>query len=75
MNDIVPCLGVVGSLTVIFGFLAFLRYMRYKETIALAEKGLTTPEPKSSKALLRWGIEHWNRKRLPVIAGARYGGT
>ena len=56
MNDIVPCLGVVGSLTVIFGFLAFLRYMRYKETIALAEKGLTTPETKSNKALLRWGI-------------------
>jgi glutamyl-Q tRNA(Asp) synthetase len=26
-------------------------------------------------ALLRWGIEHWDRKRLPVIAGARYAGT
>ena len=56
MNDIIPCLGVVGSLTVIFGFLAFLRYMNYKETIALAEKGLTRPESKSNKRLLRWGI-------------------
>ena len=56
MNDIFPCLGVVGSLTVIFGFLAFLRYMNYKETIALAEKGLTKPEPNSNKRLLRWGI-------------------
>jgi len=56
MNDIFPCLGVVGSLTVIFGFLAFLRYMNYKETIALAEKGLTKPESKSNKRLLRWGI-------------------
>ena len=56
MNDIFPCLGIVGSLTVIFGFLAFLRYMNYKETIALAEKGLTPPEPKSNKTLLRWGI-------------------
>jgi len=57
MNDIIPCLGVVGSLTVIFGFLAFLRYMNYKETIALAEKGLTKTETRSSnKGLLRWGI-------------------
>jgi len=39
MNDLIPCLGVFGVLTVIFGFLAFLRYMNYKETIALAEKG------------------------------------
>ena len=56
MNDIFPCLGIVGSLIVIFSFLAFLRYMRYKETIALAEKGLTLPEAKSNKTILRWGI-------------------
>ena len=56
MNDIIPYLGVVGSLTVIFSFLAFLRYMNYKETIALAEKGLTKPASKSNKTLLRWGI-------------------
>ena len=56
MNDIIPCLGVVGVLTVIFGFLAFLRYMNYKETIALAEKGLTKPESKTGKGLLTWGI-------------------
>ena len=56
MSDIFPCLGIVGSLTVIFGFLAFLRYMNYKETIALAERGLTKPESKSNKRLLRWGI-------------------
>ena len=56
MSDIFPCLGTVGSLTVIFGFLAFMRYMKYKETIAFAEKGLTPPQAKSYKALLRWGI-------------------
>src|SRR4030095_691418 len=56
MSDIFPCLGIVGSLTVIFGFLAFLRYMNYKETLALAEKGLTKPESKPGKGLLRWGI-------------------
>jgi hypothetical protein len=56
MNDIIPCLGVVGSLAIIFGFLAFLRYMNYKETIALAEKGITKPDSKAGKGLLRWGI-------------------
>jgi hypothetical protein len=56
MSDIIPCLGILGSLTVIFGFLAFLRYMKYRETIALAEKGLTAPETNSKNTLLRWGI-------------------
>jgi len=55
-SDLVPCLSIISVLLVIFGFLAFLRYMNYKETIALAEKGLTKPEPKSNKNLLRWGI-------------------
>lgn len=56
MNDIIPCLGVTGSLVIIFGFFAFLRYMNYRETIALAEKGLSRPETKDGKGLLRWGI-------------------
>ena len=56
MDALIACLGVVGILVVIFGFLAFLRYMNYKETLALAEKGLTKPESKSGKGLLRWGI-------------------
>jgi hypothetical protein len=56
MNDLIPCLGVIGVLAIIFGFLAFMRYMNYKETIALAEKGLSRPEKKSGKGLLRWGI-------------------
>ena len=56
MSDIFPCLGIVGSLTVIFGFLAFLRYMNYCETLALAEKGLSKPETHTGKGFLRWGI-------------------
>ncbi len=57
MNDLFPCLGVVATLAIIFGFLAFLRYMNYRETIALAEKGLTRSENKTGgKGLLRWGI-------------------
>jgi hypothetical protein len=55
MNDIIPCLGVTGTLALILGFLAFLRYMNYKETIALAEKGLTRPPARNGKGLLRWG--------------------
>ena len=56
MDALIACLGVVGTLVIISSFLAFLRYMNYKETIALAEKGLTKPETKSGKGLLRWGI-------------------
>ena len=56
MIDVLPCLGIIGTLTIIFGFLAFLRYLKYRETIAFAEKGLTPPETKSNKTLLRWGI-------------------
>jgi uncharacterized protein DUF6249 len=56
MNGLIPCLGFIGALAIIFGFLAFLRYMNYKETIALAEKGLTPPEQKTRSGFLRWGI-------------------
>jgi hypothetical protein len=56
MSDLIPCLGIIGVLAIIFGFLAFLRYLNYKETIALAEKGLSRPESRSKSGLLRWGI-------------------
>jgi hypothetical protein len=56
MSDIFPCLGFVGALAIIFGFFAFMRYLNYKETIALAEKGLTRPEQKTGSGFLRWGV-------------------
>jgi hypothetical protein len=59
LADFVPCVSIVSVLLVIFGFIAFLRYMNYRETIALAERGLTRPErpeSKNSRGLLRWGI-------------------
>ena len=56
MADLVPCISIVSILIVIFGFIAFMRYMNYRETLALAEKGLTRPETKSNKGFLRWGI-------------------
>ncbi|HEX9330819.1 MAG TPA: DUF6249 domain-containing protein [Anaerolineales bacterium] len=56
MDGLIPCLGLVGTLAIIFSFLAFIRYINYKETISLAEKGLTRPEGKTGKTVLRWGI-------------------
>jgi hypothetical protein len=56
MSDLIPCFAITGSLAIIFGFLAFLRYMNYKETITLAEKGLPRPEARPGGGLLRWGI-------------------
>lgn len=56
MNDIFLCLGAIATLAIILGFLAYLRYMNYKETVTLAEKGLTRPAGKTGNSMLRWGI-------------------
>jgi hypothetical protein len=43
---------------ILFGFFGYLRWLRYKETVLLAEKGLLRPEPNhgKGKGTLRWGI-------------------
>ena len=56
MDLVVACLGVLAVLIIIFGFIAFMRYLNYREMLALAEKGLTRPENKERKTLLRWGV-------------------
>jgi len=44
-------------LTIFLGFFAFLRYMRYKEVMTLAEKGLVHPsQTTNGSSTLRWGI-------------------
>jgi hypothetical protein len=44
-------------LLIIFGFFGYMRYLRYKETVVLAEKGLLRPQQNNSgKGALRWGI-------------------
>jgi Domain of unknown function (DUF6249) len=43
-------------LIIFFGFFAFLRYLSYRETLALAEKGLVRPRRGNGKDALRWGI-------------------
>lgn len=57
----VASLGVFAVFLLIFGFAAYLRYMRYKETLVLAEKGLVLPQKNGNgtsngKGTLRWGI-------------------
>lgn len=57
----VSSIGVFAIFLLIFGFAAFLRYMRYKETLALADKGLVRPQKNGNgtsngKGALRWGI-------------------
>lgn len=44
-------------LLIILGFFAYLRYIRYKETLSLAEKGWVKPvSTNSGKGTLVWGI-------------------
>lgn len=62
MNDVfeiaIPCLGFVGFFTLLFGFIAFMRFMSYRETLALAEKGLVRGDRRGrdGKDSLRWGV-------------------
>jgi len=56
MGDLIPVVGVSSVLIVIFTFVGYMRYINYKETLFLAEKGLVRPEQKAGKGLLRWGI-------------------
>jgi hypothetical protein len=55
--EIFLCLGGVFLLTLIVITIVTLRYLSYRETLALAEKGLLPPERASDgKSTLRWGI-------------------
>ena len=61
MNDFfewfVPCFVTLSIFLMIFSFAGFMRYMRYKETVALAERGLLQQSKgKNGKDSLRWGI-------------------
>ena len=58
MNDLIPCLGSFAFLFVILTFIVIMRYINYRETLKLAEKGLMKPMRANgnSKAALIWGI-------------------
>lgn len=55
--DLFLCLGGVFGLFLIAMTIVALRYLSYRETMALAEKGLVKPERENdNKRTLRWGI-------------------
>ena len=57
MNDIIPCIGGLGFVTLVFGFILLMRFLAYRETLALAEKGLVKPQRNGNgKGTLVWGI-------------------
>jgi len=58
-GGILTCLGIVGFFALLFGFIVVMRYLGYRETLALAEKGLVRPDRtrgSNGKDTLRWGI-------------------
>lgn len=56
--DIVPCFGFLGFFILLFGFIALMRYISYRETLALLEKGLAKPAKQNGNgnAGLVWGV-------------------
>lgn len=71
MNDeLVICAGVLGFFMMLFGYNAFVRYLAYRETVTLAEKGLVNAaRPRSdSKRTLRSGIL-WTVTGLALFLG------
>jgi hypothetical protein len=54
--EIIPCCGTLAFFVVLFGFIVVMRYLGYRETMALAEKGLVRPPRSDGKDTLRWGI-------------------
>jgi hypothetical protein len=53
----IPCASIF-FFVILFGFILALRYLSYRETLALAEKGLVRPDRArgDNKGALRWGI-------------------
>lgn len=60
LNGFFPCLAILGFFGLLFGFIALMRFLSYRETLALAEKGLVRPDRArgggNGKDTLRWGI-------------------
>jgi hypothetical protein len=60
MDQVVPMIATILIFVVVFGFVAFVRFLQHKETIVLAEKGLIHPRKRgrngNGKGALRWGI-------------------
>jgi hypothetical protein len=56
---VLATLGPLGFFLLLFAFIVLMRYLSYRETLALAEKGLVRPDQGrggNGKDTLRWGI-------------------
>jgi sterol desaturase/sphingolipid hydroxylase (fatty acid hydroxylase superfamily) len=57
MSDIIPCMAILAFFVPLFTLIVIMRYISYRETLALAEKGLMRPQKQNDgKDALRWGI-------------------
>lgn len=58
MEGTIICVGTLGFFALLFGFILLMRYLNYRETLALAEKGLVRPpnERNGGKGALVWGV-------------------
>jgi len=57
MDEAIPgCLFGGFFFLIVFGLVAFVRFLRHKEILTLAERGLAYPERRNGKDTLRWGI-------------------
>jgi len=59
MDAFLFCVGVIGFFVALFSFILLWRYLNYRETIYLAEKGLVRPPREHNgrgRATLVWGI-------------------
>jgi hypothetical protein len=59
MEDVLIPVTILGFFFLLFGFVVLMRYINYRETMTLAEKGLVRPDGLrngNGKDTLRWGI-------------------
>jgi hypothetical protein len=57
MSEIIPWLAILAFTVLLFTLIVIMRYINYRESLALAEKGLVRPQKQSDgKEALRWGI-------------------
>ena len=57
MDGVFALIGFSLFFAIAFGFAAYMRYLKHKETIKMIEKGLVElPKPRNGRDNLRWGI-------------------
>jgi hypothetical protein len=58
MDDVVIAIMSLGFFVLLFGFIGLMRFVSYRETMGLAEKGLVRGDLRRNggKDTLRWGI-------------------